>query len=459
MSKFDGKRLPLEVFGMTDDIKQKLRTGWYSDDYFNTWSYILLELSKEKYKFSENISDLEGIVDVSEVEVGDIEVEMQVFTSRKGDSVIGGVDEALAILKECTGYYDEDGNFINTFNKLEVEAVQDGDITHYSGKKTEVKPVLKIRGRYRDFAILETEFLGVLCDATRVATNVYNVLVAANGKSVLFFPARFTHYRMQGVLGYAYWIAVQRYKYDHGKDAGAFVSTLEQGDWWGGLAGGTIAHASIASFLGNTPETMMQFARLAPTDKPRIVLCDFHNDCVKDTLETMDKMWEKYWELYRNSKYEEAKKYKLYGTRPDTSGNMRDKSIVPLYDKNMDYGVNPRLVQNLRNAIDVRWKEWIKKYNYEDGQKAEKIAKKWCEDIKISVTGGFNVEKIRTFEELGVPVDVYGVGSSLLENSSKTGTNNDFTADIVKVKINNTWYDLAKVGRVACDNEDLIKIQ
>ena len=45
--------------------------------------------------------------------------------------------------------------------------------------------------------------------------------------------------------------------------------------------------------------------------------------------------------------------------------------------------------------------------------------------MRIVVSGGFTVEKIREFEENDVPVDAYGVGSSLIRGS------NDFTADIV----------------------------
>ena len=46
-------------------------------------------------------------------------------------------------------------------------------------------------------------------------------------------------------------------------------------------------------------------------------------------------------------------------------------------------------------------------------------------DVKIVVSGGFTIDKIHAFESQGVPVDAYGVGSSLIRGS------NDFTADIV----------------------------
>ena len=47
------------------------------------------------------------------------------------------------------------------------------------------------------------------------------------------------------------------------------------------------------------------------------------------------------------------------------------------------------------------------------------------EHVRIVVSGGFTVDKIKEFEASGVPVDAYGVGSSLIRGS------NDFTADVV----------------------------
>ena len=448
MSAYNGKRLDKDIFKI--DV-ERMRQGWYSDAYFINNVRILEALSKEGYTF-EGISDIKGI-DEQKVRNGDLIVEMQFFTRRSPLSLVAGVDEALAILEECTGYMDEVGSFVNTYDSLEVEAVQDGDFISYNGNPMEVQPVLKVRGRYRDFALLETPILGVLSEATRIATNVYNVLVAARGKNVLFFPARFAHYKMQALHGYAYSLAVQAYNHIHEGNSEAFVSTDDQGGWWGGRGGGTIAHASIACMLGDTAETMMQFARIMSVDVPRIALVDFHNDCVTETRKVMEKMFGRFWQLYCEGNFKEAEKYRLYGVRPDTSGNMRDASVAPLGDKKLDCGVNSRLVWNLRNSMDTAYLDWKL-----EGEAAQ-VAKKWCKGVKIVVTGGFNVEKINQFEQLGVPVDIYGVGSSLLENSSKDGTNNDYTADIVRVKIDGKWYDMAKVGRCATDNPKLKRIR
>ena len=444
MSIFSGERLHKETFRIDSE---RMRKGWYSDAYFSNTVRILNELSRENYVF-EGRSDIKD-VDCRGVKNGDIRVEMQFFTRRMPYSLVAGVDEALAILQECTGYFDEKGEFVNTYADLEIEAVQDGTFAMYEGDPMNVQPVLKIRGRYRDFAILETPILGVLTETTRIATNVYNTLVATKGKDILFFPARFAHYKLQAMHGYAYSLAVQAYNQKHSKNSRAIVSTDDQGGWWGGKGGGTIAHASIACFLGDTAETMMQFARIMPPDVLRIALIDYHNDCVGEVLTVMREMFGRYLELYKAGDMEQAARYKLHAVRPDTSGNMRDESVEPIGDKRLDCGVNPRLIWKIRKAMDSAYKEWALEPKYTE------MARKWCEDVKIVATGGFNIQRITSFEQLGVPVDIYGIGSSLLDNSSENGTNNDYTADIVRVEIGGEWRHIAKTGRRACDNPNL----
>jgi nicotinate phosphoribosyltransferase len=76
--------------------------------------------------------------------------------------------------------------------------------------------------------------------------------------------------------------------------------------------------------------------------------------------------------------------------------------------------------------------------------------------LSIQFSKCFTSDKIARFEAEGVPVDIYGVGSSLLMNDKATNT--DFTADVVRVQIGNTWHDMAKVGRQPNENPDLTPI-
>ncbi len=446
MSIFDGKRLTNETFKL--DI-ERMRRGWYSDKYFENINRMLIALSKEGYSYSGDFHNLPQSISAENISVGDIEVEMQWFTRRMGKTTIVGVDKSLAMLKHCTGYFDGD-TFIDTSDNLEVWAAHDGTTVKYEGDPKKIQPVIKVRGRYRDFALLETPTLGILTRSSRVATNVYETFVASQGKPVLFFPARFDVHEVQAADGYAYNIALQRFNKDHAHDLGAFVSTDAQGDWWGGAGGGTVAHAAIASFLGDTAEAMMEFSRILPARIPRIALVDFNNDSVRDTLRVLDAMFAKYRELIDGGNKSEAEKYKLYGVRLDTGGNLRDVSIQPLGDPALDLGVNPRLVFNIRQGLDHAWEYW----DIPEDWKAP--AQEFCHNVKIVVSGGFNPEKIRKFEKLGVPADIYAVGSYLFNNNGATVT--DFTADVVRVKINGEWLDMAKVGRQVGENENLERV-
>lgn len=447
MSIFDGKRLAASTFKLDVD---RMRRGWYSDKYFHNIVIQLSALADSGYRFEgHNASLARKGIDLAAIDTGNIRVEMQYFTRRSPFSVVVGVDKALAMLNDCTGYFDPSGAWVSTAHELEVSAVHDGFVAPYKGDPRAVVPVMKIRGRYRDFAPLETPTLGCLTRGTRVATNVYEVLEAARGKEVLFFPARFDAHEVQAADGYSYHIAVQLFNRTHGHDVASAVSTDEQGDWWGGAGGGTVAHAAIACFLGDTAETVLQFAAHLPPSIPRIALVDFNNDCVGDSLATMKALFARYMELSNQGRHEEARKYVLYGVRPDTSANLIDRSIEPLGDKKLDRGVNARLVFKLRREMDHAYERWDVPFAWLER------AREYCRNVKITVTGGFTPKKIREFEENGVPADVYGVGSYLFSNSTVENTNNDFTSDIVRVEIDGVWHDMAKVGRAPCDNPAL----
>jgi nicotinate phosphoribosyltransferase len=426
-----------------------MRRGWYSDKYFENIGRMLTVLAAEGYTYSGKYPNLPAHASPEEVAVGDIEVEMQWFTRRVGNTIVVGVDKSLEMLRHCTGYWDG-SEFIDTFDTLEVWAVHDGTVVKSDGNPLNAEPVIKVRGRYRDFALLETPTLGVLTRSSRVATNVYETLMAARGKPVLFFPARFDLHEVQAADGYAYNIAIQRFNMDFSHQIGSFVSTDAQGDWWGGAGGGTVAHAAIASFLGDTPEAMMQFSRVLPANIPRIALVDFNNDSVRDTLLVLEAMFKKYQELCDRGDQTEASKYVLYGVRLDTSGSLRDVSVEPLGDPALDLGVTPRLVFNVRHALDAAPDSWNLSAKWKEA------AREYCRNVKIVVSGGFSPEKTRKFEKLGVPVDIYAVGSWLFNNNG--GTVTDFTGDVVRVKVHGEWIDMSKVGRKPLDNPDLERV-
>ena len=446
MSIFDRQRLTNATFKLDID---RMRRGWYSDKYFTNIALMLNTLAQQGYHYAGDDIRLPVSIPREQILTGDLEVEMQWFTRHPGKTIVVGVDKALAMLRHCTGFFEGE-QFVDTSGELEVWAVQDGAVVESDGNPLNVQPVMRVRGRYRDFAQLETPTLGVLTRSSRVATNVYDTIVAAHGKPVLFFPARFDLHEAQAADGYAYSIAVQRYNLDYSKTLGPFVSTDAQGDWWAGEGGGTVAHSAIACFLGDTAEAMLAFAQTMPPGVPRIALVDFNNDCVADSLAVCKAMFNRYQVMTESGQTEQAARYRLFGVRLDTSGSLRDTSVTPLGDPSLDLGVTPRLVFNVRNALDQAWTGWNLPPEW------QQVAQQYCREVKIVVSGGFNIEKITRFEKLSVPVDIYAVGSSLFENHGLRVT--DYTADVVRVKIHDKWLDMAKVGRRPLDNPGLQRV-
>jgi nicotinate phosphoribosyltransferase len=341
---------------------EKMRAGWYTDAYFNHTRSTLLTDGRHP------------------------RVTMQVF--QKKHAYLGGMDEAIAILKLCAEGFEE----------LDVHALYDGDsIEPY-------ETVLTIEGDYTTFAHLETVYLGVLARRTLITTNTVNVLRAANGKPVIFMPARHDHHRVQTGDGYAAYVAGQLVGVEVG------VTTDEQASWWGGRGLGTVPHALIAAYGGDTVLAATRFAAWAPDDMNLTVLVDFENDSVRTALEVAHALGPRLW-----------------GVRLDTSESLVDRSLWEEMGDFKPTGVNPRLVEKLRDALDGAG----------------------FESVRIVVSGGFSVDKIREFEEGGVPVDAYGIGSSLIRGS------NDFTGDVVVTD----GQPSAKVGRHLRSNPRLERVQ
>jgi len=441
MSIFDRKRLKTEKFGLNADA---LRRGYFADKYFANSARILSALAAEGYRYQG--SNPRQAAGAGGLAVGDIEVEAQIFNRRSPMALIAGVDNALAQLRHAAGYDDERGRWVETWLNLEVDAVQDGVVTWYDGDPQNVLTVMEIRGRYRDFALLETTILGVLSRASRIATNVYEVLEAAGGKPVLFFPARFDVPEVQAMDGYAYWLALRRYHRDTGIEVPPLVSTDAQASLWGGGGVGTISHAMIACFLADSSEAMIQFARCIPIESPRILLADFNNDSAAAVRAALASYWERYAAAYRQANSQEMKRWTLHGVRLDTSAALRDES----QPDGAERGVSPQLVFTVREAINTAWESW------DLPPKLQSAARDFCRQTQIVVSGGFNRDKVARFEREAVPVDSYGIGSTFLTNDRRT--NSDFTMDVVRVKIGGRWVNMPKVGRRPCDNPDLERV-
>jgi nicotinate phosphoribosyltransferase len=310
----------------------RLRSGHYSDAYFN--------LTKE----------------LLEAEGRRPRVLMQVF--QKNESILGGVDEAIAVLRLGAGRRSKEGIWLPGWEDLEVRALHEGD--EISPRET----VMTIEGDYSLFAHLETVYLGCMARRSLVMRNVRAVVEAARGKPILFFPARHDHWLVQTGDGWSAHVA------------GVIgVSTDAQASWWGGYGVGTIPHALIAAFGGSTVEAAKAFAQRFASRMNVTALVDFENDSLRTALEVARALGDDLW-----------------GVRLDTSETNVDAGLP----EGSAGGVTEELVRHVRDGLD----------------------REGFERVKIVVSGGFGVEKIERFEAAGAPVDAYGVGSSLLRGKN-----------------------------------------
>ena len=234
-----------------------------------------------------------------------------------------------------------------------------------------------ISGPYRAFAHLETLYLGVLARRTRVATNTRLVVEAAWPKPVMFFPARFDHWLVQTGDGYAAHIA------------GAIgVSTDAQASWWGSRGIGTVPHALIAAFGGDTVAATLRVRRRTCRRTSR------SSRWSTSTTTASARRW--------RSRGRSAPR--LSGVRLDTSEAMVDRVGRPA-----DGRLRPARRQSAAGPC----------------ASAAALDAEGSSTSRSPSPAASIPEKIRRFEAEGVPVDSYGVGSSLFAGRF------DFTADIV----------------------------
>ena len=292
---------------------------------------------------------------------------------------------------------DEAIALIHTFaihpEELIIEALNDGDIIQ------NMEPVLKVTGKYENFGFLESVIDGVLARRTSVATNVYEVLKVAGNTPVFSMADRQDDYLTQVGDGYATYVA-----------GITKVSTDAQGAWWGGKGMGTMPHALIQICGGNVLEAADIYHKTFPDEKVT-ALIDYHNNVVRDSLELARHLGTA-----------------LKGVRVDTS-----KSLVDHYFDDKDtsdfdpHGVCKELIFALRKALDDEG------FNY----------------VGITVSSGFGAKKIKEWKEAGVPVSMYGVGTSFVNN-----TTCGFTGDLVVLD----GKEEAKEGRANYPNPRLKKV-
>lgn len=311
---------------------------------------------------------------------------MQFF--QRHDAILCGIDEVIALINQCA----------HQPKTLQIFALQDGD------KISPFEPVLTIEGHYENFGFLEGIIDGILARRSSIATNTYELLTAVKGATkpaeIIFMGDRDDDYLNQMGDGYASKIGGIN---KHATDAMCA--------WFGGVGVGTMPHALIQGFGGDVLAASQAYLKYFPDDA-LIALVDYNNDVIGDSLLLA-----------------EALGSKLQGVRVDTSPMLIDQYFMnhpELLGQFDPRGVNPVLIKALRRALDQAG----------------------FQQVKIVVSGGFDLTKLKYFIDKDTPVDVYGVGASLLK------VNIGFTGDCVLLN----QQPCAKAGRKFIHNPRLAKV-
>ena len=163
------------------------------------------------------------------------------------------------------------------------------------------EPVLEIEGTYRDFCLYETAMLGLLCQATGIATRSCRFKKLCGDRLLMSFGAR----RMHPVLA----PMIERNAFVGGCDA---VSVIKSGEIIGKDPSGTVPHALIICF-GSTVEALKAFDRVVAPEINRVALIDTFGD-----------------EKFECLNVAEALGDKLYGVRFDTPASRRGDFLAVL---------------------------------------------------------------------------------------------------------------------------------
>jgi nicotinate phosphoribosyltransferase len=188
-------------------------------------------------------------------------------------AVFAGLEEALYLLKHLP---------------VKVRAMREGTLFY------PYEPVMEIEGNYQDFCVYETAILGLLCQASGVATRAARFKMLAGERPVISFGAR----RMHPVLA----PMIERNAYVGGCDG---VAVIKSGEIIGEDPMGTMPHALILC-MGSTVNATRAYDEVLELKFKRVALIDTFLDEKFEVLNVAEAMGER-----------------LFAVRFDTPGSRR----------------------------------------------------------------------------------------------------------------------------------------
>jgi nicotinate phosphoribosyltransferase len=175
-------------------------------------------------------------------------------------AIFAGLEEALYLLKNLP---------------VKVRAMKEGTVFY------PYEIVMEIEGRYRDFCVYETAVLGLICQASGVATKAARFKKLAGERPVISFGAR----RMHPVLA----PMIERNAYIGGCDG---VAVVKSGEIIGEDPMGTMPHALILC-MGSTVDAIKAYDEVLEPKLKRVALIDTFNDEKFECLNVAEAMGER----------------------------------------------------------------------------------------------------------------------------------------------------------------------
>lgn len=194
---------------------------------------------------------------------------------------------------------------------VDVYAMPEGSVFYHEDHYGIREPVMRIEGRYGEFCAYEPPILGLICQASGVATRAARVRKAAGDKTLISFGVRRMHPALSPMIDRACYI-------------GGFngVSSLSGAKLLGVEPIGTMPHALIIVF-GDQVKAWRAFDEVMPPEVPRIALVDTYSDEKMEAIMAA-----------------EALKDRLYAVRLDTPTSRK--------------GDFAELVREVRWELDIR---------------------------------------------------------------------------------------------------------
>lgn len=175
-------------------------------------------------------------------------------------AIFAGLEEAIYLMKHLP---------------IKVRAMKEGTVFY------PYEPVMEIEGRYQDFCVYETAILGLICQASGIATKTARFKKLAGERLVVSFGARRMHPALAPMI--------ERNAYIGGCDG---VAVIESGELIGENPMGTMPHALVIC-MGSTTEAIKAYDEVLDPSLKRVALIDTFLDEKFEALNVAEAMGER----------------------------------------------------------------------------------------------------------------------------------------------------------------------